>query len=198
MNGQLLQPEPSRRNMLKESAALLVGGIAGAAVGAYAATPAVGEAPAATPPLPWKWARLDPLEAGRRAYRFYKEKGGCGTASYLSLLSHAEGEGRLPMDDAAGHDDGPRGGRLRRPRNLVRRPRRCFDDHQHGHLQRQARRAAEQPDHRPAVLVVCRAELSERAFRRHLPDAETDQGEGDVAAFATPRYRNGSWPPVRR
>jgi hypothetical protein len=30
---------------------------------------------------------LDPLEAGRRAYRFYKEKGGCGTASYLSLLS---------------------------------------------------------------------------------------------------------------
>jgi len=31
--------------------------------------------------------KLDPLEAGRRAYRYYKEKGGCGSASYLSLLS---------------------------------------------------------------------------------------------------------------
>jgi hypothetical protein len=87
MNGQRKQPETSRRHMLKESAALLVGGVAGAAVGAYAAAPASGEAPAAAPPLPWKWVKLDPLEAGRRAYRFYKEKGGCGTASYLSLLS---------------------------------------------------------------------------------------------------------------
>ena len=76
--------EMSRREMLKDSAALLVGGAAGTAVGAYAATP---DASAAVPPLPWKWVRLDPLEAGRRAYRFYKEKGGCGTASYLSLLS---------------------------------------------------------------------------------------------------------------
>jgi len=72
----------SRRSMLKESAALLAGG----AAGAYATT-AASQAPAAAPPLPWKWVRLDPLEAGRRAYRFYKEKGGCGTASYLSLLS---------------------------------------------------------------------------------------------------------------
>jgi len=72
----------SRRSMLKESAALLAGG----AAGAYATT-AASQAPGAAPPLPWKWVRLDPLEAGRRAYRFYKEKGGCGTASYLSLLS---------------------------------------------------------------------------------------------------------------
>lgn len=63
---------------------MLAGGAAGAVVTAVAA-PAPGQ-PAA-PPLPWKWVELDPLEAGRRAYRFYKEKGGCGTASYLSLLS---------------------------------------------------------------------------------------------------------------
>ena len=39
--------------------------------------------------MPWKWVKLDPLEAGRRAYRIYldKEKGGCGNGSYLSLLS---------------------------------------------------------------------------------------------------------------
>ena len=38
-------------------------------------------------PLPWPWAQLDPREAGRRAYRFYKERGGCGTGSFLSILS---------------------------------------------------------------------------------------------------------------
>jgi hypothetical protein len=26
---------------------------------------------AEAPPLPWKWVNLDPLEAGRRAYRSY-------------------------------------------------------------------------------------------------------------------------------
>ena len=51
---------------------------------AIAAAP---ETPVSAPPLPWKWVKLDPLEAGRRGYRFYKEKGGCGSASYLSLLS---------------------------------------------------------------------------------------------------------------
>ena len=64
----------SRRNVLKGSAALLVGGIAGRMSNAYAA-PATTCAPA--PPLPWPWVKLDPLEAGRRAYRNYlKEPGG--------------------------------------------------------------------------------------------------------------------------
>jgi Putative redox-active protein (C_GCAxxG_C_C) len=77
----------SRRTVLKESAALLLGGATGAtAVTALGAAPAT-SAGADVPPLPWKWVRLDPLEAGRRAYRFYRTKGGCGTASYLSLLS---------------------------------------------------------------------------------------------------------------
>jgi len=77
----------SRRSMLRESAALLVGGVAGSAVGAYATTPATAQVPPAAPPLPWKWVKLDPLEAGRRAYRYYATKGGCGSATYLALLS---------------------------------------------------------------------------------------------------------------
>jgi hypothetical protein len=56
-------------------------------MGAYAATTPAGPELASAPPLPWPWVKLDPLETGRRGYRFYKEKGGCGTASYLALLS---------------------------------------------------------------------------------------------------------------
>jgi hypothetical protein len=74
----------SRRNVLAGSAALLAGGGVAGGVAALAAVPG---APTDAPPLPWKWVKLDPLEAGRRGYRFYKERGGCGTASYLALLS---------------------------------------------------------------------------------------------------------------
>lgn len=74
----------SRRNVLRGSAALLAAGGVGAGLKALAGPAAV---PAEAPPLPWKWVKLDPLEAGRRGYRYYKEKGGCGSASYLSLLS---------------------------------------------------------------------------------------------------------------
>jgi len=63
----------SRRSLLKGAAALLVGGIAGRMSSAYAeAEPKFAPAP----PLPWKWTKLDPMEAGRRAYRNYlKNKG---------------------------------------------------------------------------------------------------------------------------
>ena len=76
----------SRRNMLKQSAAFLVGGAAGGAAVAYADTPAAKEVSSAAPPLPWKWVTLDPLEVGRRAYRNYP-KGGCGYATYRAFLS---------------------------------------------------------------------------------------------------------------
>jgi len=74
----------SRRNVLAGSTAFLAGSGIGGGLTAFAAAP---EAPTGAAPLPWPWVTLDPLEAGRRAYRFYKEKGGCGTASYLGLLS---------------------------------------------------------------------------------------------------------------
>jgi hypothetical protein len=63
----------SRRNILKGSAAFLLGGLAGRISNAVAA-PEPACAPA--PPLPWKWTNLDPMEAGRRAYQNYlKNKG---------------------------------------------------------------------------------------------------------------------------
>jgi len=78
----------SRRDILTGSAALLAAGGLGGLLPAYAAAVSPkAEAPAGAPPLPWKWVKLDPLEAGRRAYRLYLDKGGCGTAAYLSMLS---------------------------------------------------------------------------------------------------------------
>jgi hypothetical protein len=63
----------SRRSILLGSAALLAGGIAGRISTSYAAQEPT-YAPA--PPLPWKWPKLDPMEAGTRAYEAYlKNKG---------------------------------------------------------------------------------------------------------------------------
>ena len=73
----------SRREVLSGSAAFLAGGLLGGTATAYAAPTPRDD----FPPLPWPWATLDPLEAGRRGYRTYKEKGGCGSGSYLSILS---------------------------------------------------------------------------------------------------------------
>jgi hypothetical protein len=63
----------TRRSILRGSAMLLVGGIAGRNSNAYGAPMT---AAATAPPLPWKWVKLDPLEAGRRAYRAYLKEGG--------------------------------------------------------------------------------------------------------------------------
>jgi hypothetical protein len=62
-----------RRRILTGSAMLLAGGIVGRISNAVGATkPAADKAP----PLPWKWTKLDPLEAGRRTYHTYiKEYG---------------------------------------------------------------------------------------------------------------------------
>ena len=67
----------SRRDILTGSAALLAAGGLGGLLPAYAAAVSPkAEAPAGAPPLPWKWVKLDPLEAGRRAYRGYLTGGG--------------------------------------------------------------------------------------------------------------------------
>lgn len=64
----------SRRSLLAGSAALLTGGLVSGIQNIYAGPAPKSTAPA--PPLPWKWVKLDPLEAGRRAYRNYlKNKG---------------------------------------------------------------------------------------------------------------------------
>jgi hypothetical protein len=63
----------SRRNFMTTAGIFLAGGIAG-----YGASFALPPSPKVTepPPLPWPWVKLDPLEAGRRAYRSYLEKKG--------------------------------------------------------------------------------------------------------------------------
>lgn len=77
----------SRRNLLTGSAALLVGGAMGRAMSAYATVAPTNAEESTAPPLPWPWVELDPLEAGQRAYRNYFNKGGCGSATYIALLS---------------------------------------------------------------------------------------------------------------
>jgi hypothetical protein len=63
----------SRRNFITGAGIFLAGGIAGH--GSVLASPPA-ETVTPPPPLPWKWVKLDPLEAGRRAYRSYLEKKG--------------------------------------------------------------------------------------------------------------------------
>jgi hypothetical protein len=74
MKGQIENTKlVSRRRILTQSAMLLAGGIVG---GMSNACSAPAPTSTAAPPLPWKWVKLDPLEAGRRAYRSYLEKKG--------------------------------------------------------------------------------------------------------------------------
>jgi len=74
MEAQKERTEPvSRRNFMTTAGIFLAGGIAG-----YGTSLALPPTPKGTepPPLPWPWVKLDPLEAGRRAYRSYLEKKG--------------------------------------------------------------------------------------------------------------------------
>jgi len=65
---------PARRNLLVGSGALLVGGLSGRATAPQAATHDA--VPQAAPPLPWPWARIDPMEAGTRTYQAYLTQNG--------------------------------------------------------------------------------------------------------------------------
>lgn len=67
----------SRRNFLNTAGVTAAGGLLVAAGGNLLAGREAAAATAPTaPPLPWKYAKLDPAEAGKRAYKFYHEKGG--------------------------------------------------------------------------------------------------------------------------
>ncbi len=64
----------SRRRFLKSGGALLAGGVIGCA-----STNALSQSKPsadAAPALPWPWSKIDPMEAGSRAFRFYHEFGG--------------------------------------------------------------------------------------------------------------------------
>lgn len=72
------EPEKlSRRNFLNTAGAAAAGGLLVVAGGSLiSGREAVAADPAAAPPLPWKYSKLDADEAGKRAYKFYHEKGG--------------------------------------------------------------------------------------------------------------------------
>jgi hypothetical protein len=64
----------SRRRFLKSGGALLAGGMIGCAAGPN--SPTSKEPADAAPALPWTWGKIDPMEAGSLAYRYYLDKGG--------------------------------------------------------------------------------------------------------------------------
>ncbi|MCL7487066.1 MAG: hypothetical protein M8357_02685 [Desulfobulbaceae bacterium] len=67
----------SRRRFLNTAGCAAVGGLMVAAGGTLLTNKgAKAEDPPAAPPLPWKYTELDPLEAGKRGYKSYLEKGG--------------------------------------------------------------------------------------------------------------------------
>jgi hypothetical protein len=64
----------SRRNFFKSGASFLAGGLIGWAPGLAFST---SKKPADAPPaLPWQWGKIDPMQAGSRAYRYYHDIGG--------------------------------------------------------------------------------------------------------------------------
>jgi len=68
------QTTPTRRSLLKSAGALLVGGVIGYASTSFSA-PSKPSADA-PPALPWPWIKIDPMEAGVRAYHYYHDLGG--------------------------------------------------------------------------------------------------------------------------
>ena len=138
----------------------------------------------APPPCPGSGVDIDPLEAGRRAYRLYFDpvRGGCGSGSYLSLLSLLKEKVGYPwttlpdlmMSHAAagygGHGTlcGSLGG-ASCIINLV-----AYGHGEKGQIFRQMIDRLFYWYARPGV--------PDRPVRRHLRDARAGPREGDVAA----------------
>lgn len=67
----------TRRDFLNTAGAAAAGGlvvVAGSSL--FAGNEAKAAVPEAAPALPWKYTKLDPLEAGKRGYQNYLAKGG--------------------------------------------------------------------------------------------------------------------------
>jgi hypothetical protein len=64
----------SRRSFLNGGAAFVAGGLIGSAAGMVSAEAT--QSSRGTAELPWPWAKVDPMEAGSRAFRSYHDAGG--------------------------------------------------------------------------------------------------------------------------
>ena len=72
---QCLNGSMSRRSFITAAGIVAVGGVlAGGAMAAVTGTKEA--APGTSPPLPWTWVKLDPMEAGKRTFQTYHAKGG--------------------------------------------------------------------------------------------------------------------------
>jgi len=69
MGQEKTQTNPSRRRLLKSAGALLTGGLIGCASMNFSASSK--KTPDPAPALPWPWHKIDPMEAGSRAYHIY-------------------------------------------------------------------------------------------------------------------------------
>lgn len=68
-------PPCSRRRFLNSGAAVMMGGVLCGAAGVASAAPKQ-KRKCEVAELPWPWAKIDPMEAGSRAYRYYHDVGG--------------------------------------------------------------------------------------------------------------------------
>jgi len=67
----------SRRGFLNTAGCAAMGGLAVAAgASLFTERKAIATAAPEAPPLPWKYAKLDPAEAGKRGYENYLLRGG--------------------------------------------------------------------------------------------------------------------------
>jgi hypothetical protein len=64
----------SRRHFFNGGAAFVAGGLIGSATGMVSAAAKRPNREMAE--LPWSWAKIDPMEAGSRAFRYYHDAGG--------------------------------------------------------------------------------------------------------------------------
>jgi hypothetical protein len=74
MDDDSYRENSSRRHFLSGGAAFVAGGLIGSATGMASA--AARQPKRETAELPWPWAKIDPMEAGSRAFRFYHDVGG--------------------------------------------------------------------------------------------------------------------------
>ena len=74
MGEEKTRTNPSRRRLLKSTGALLAGGLIGCTSMNFSAP--LEKTSDAAPDLPWPWHKIDPMEAGSRAYRYYHDIGG--------------------------------------------------------------------------------------------------------------------------
>jgi hypothetical protein len=75
MNDESPAPASSRRRFLNQGTAAVMGGVLCGAPGIVSAAPKRARKDGVAE-LPWPWTKIDAMEAGSRAFRYYHDVGG--------------------------------------------------------------------------------------------------------------------------